>query len=389
MTADTARYEGASTPCEQRLACVRDVLAQAGIDALYVRDLSNIKWLTGFDAVFDDEPAHALVITDKDAWLHTDSRYCEAAQAAAGHGPIEVSTAPGGHAAFLLSKIGSAARVAFEDTLTLREFHQLERVAQEAQEAKEAEGGSTHIELVEQSGLLERLRQTKAPSEIDAMRKAQRITDDAFSYIISFIKPGMSEAQIQQALDAFMFEAGAEGLAFPTIVATGSHAASPHAIPGDRTIQPGDAIVMDFGARYNGYCSDMTRTVFVGEPNEKMRAAWEAIREANERCEEALRAGKTGAQIHELAESILAQHGFAKTMGHGLGHSLGIDIHEDPSLSPRNGDPLPVGAVVTVEPGIYIPGEFGMRLEDFGVITESGFQVLTQSTHDMVIIDPR
>ena len=145
---------------------------------------------------------------------------------------------------------------------------------------------------------------------------------------------------------------------------------------------------MDFGARYAGYCSDMTRTVFIGEPSDKMRRAWEALREANEQCAGAIEAGKSGAEIHAQAEAILAEHGFAKKMGHGLGHSLGIDIHEDPALSPRNTDPLRAGVMVTVEPGIYLPGEFGMRLEDFGLVTETGFEVITKSTHEMVIIDP-
>lgn len=368
----------ASSAFDQRLARVRDVLAQCGLDACYIRDLSNIKWLTGFTGVFDDEPAHAMIVTPDEVWLHTDSRYVAAAEAAAKGGPVRVSSAPGTHAKFLLDIVPDGARVAHEDMLTLREFHQLEQTINESE---------TAIELVEQSRLIEDMRQVKSAEEVELMRKAQQITDDAFAYIVSYIKPGMSEAQVQRALDTFMFEAGADGLAFPTIVATGDHAASPHAIPGERIIQPGDAIVIDFGARYGGYCSDMTRTVFIGRPTEKMRAAWDAIREANERCEAAVQAGKTGAQIHELAEQILSDHGFAKKMGHGLGHSLGIDIHEDPSLSPRNTESLPKGAVVTVEPGIYLPGEFGMRLEDFGVVTETGFQVLTQSTHDMVIID--
>jgi Xaa-Pro aminopeptidase len=198
----------------------------------------------------------------------------------------------------------------------------------------------------------------------------------------------MSELEVQRLLDSFMFEEGARELAFPTIVATGAHGASPHAIPDNRPLEVGDAVVMDFGARYKGYCSDMTRTVFIGKPSHKMQAAWAALRDANERCESALQAGKTGSEIHQLAEDILALHGFEKTMGHGLGHSLGVDIHENPSLAPRNASALPNGAVLTVEPGIYLPGEFGMRLEDFGVVGATGFEVITQTSHDMVIIDP-
>ena len=247
---------------------------------------------------------------------------------------------------------------------------------------------SASPELVERERFIEGLRASKDALEIALMRKAQAITDAGFAFIVDIIEPGMMEAQVQRALDTFMLDAGAEGLAFPTIVATGAHAASPHALSGDTRIACGSAIVMDFGARFGGYCSDMTRTVFVGEPTEKMYRAWEAMRSANEVAEAALRSGKTGAEIHELAEAVLTEGGFANTMGHGLGHSLGIDIHEDPALSPRNTKPLPAGAVLTVEPGIYLPAEFGMRLEDFGVVTETGYDVITQSSHDMVIIEP-
>ena len=143
---------------------------------------------------------------------------------------------------------------------------------------------------------------------------------------------------------------------------------------------------MDFGARAAGYCSDMTRTVFLGEPSERMRAAYEAICEANERVSALLAPGVTGRQAHELAEAVLAEHGFGGKMGHALGHGVGIDIHEEPVLAPRNEAPLAAGNVVTVEPGVYLPGEFGMRLEDFGVVTADGFDVFTKSTHEMVIL---
>ena len=144
--------------------------------------------------------------------------------------------------------------------------------------------------------------------------------------------------------------------------------------------------MLDFGARAHGYCSDMTRTVFLGQPSQKMRDAYAAIRSANEQVEAVLKPGVTGKAMHELAERALADAGFAGKMGHSLGHGVGIDIHEQPALSPRNEQPLVPGNVVTVEPGIYLPGEFGMRLEDFGVITPDGFEVFTRSTHDPVIL---
>lgn len=383
----------------RRVERVRALLAARTLDACYVRDLSNIKWASAFVGVFDDEPAHALLITPDRAIIHTDSRYVSALEQASSGSIFEISTEPIPHAKWLVGMLEgerelaavSRARsasigedpcvisVAIEDTLTLREFHELEKANADA---------SCGIEFACEQGLIEGLRSIKDNLEIALMRKAQSITDAAFSFIVSFIEPGMTEVQVQRALDAFMLEQGASGLAFPTIVASGAHAASPHAIPDDTPLVVGDAVVMDFGARFAGYCSDMTRTVFIGEPSETLRAAYEAIREANESCETVLQAGKTGAEIHAHAEDILAARGFEKKMGHGLGHSLGIDIHEDPSLAPRNKEPLKAGAVLTVEPGIYLPGEFGMRLEDFGVVTETGFEVITQSTHEMVIIDP-
>lgn len=367
----------------RRIERIRELLVENELDAIYVRDLSNIKWVTAFQGVFDDEAAHALIITPQDVIIHSDSRYGEALEAAAQGSQIQVSLERTSHANWLARLLagtsGSRQRAAIEDTLTLREFHMLTQALADALALPE---------LVERERFIEGLRASKDALEIAFMRKAQAITDAGFAFIVDIIEPGMTEAQVQRALDTFMLDAGAEGLAFSTIVAAGAHAASPHAISGDTRIARGDAIVMDFGARFGGYCSDMTRTVFVGEPTEKMYRAWEAMRNANEAAEAALRSGKIGAEIHELAETVLAEGGFANTMSHGLGHSLGIDIHEDPALSPRNAKPLPAGAVLTVEPGIYLPAEFGMRLEDFGVVTETGYDVITQSSHDMVIIEP-
>lgn len=218
------------------------------------------------------------------------------------------------------------------------------------------------------------------------MKAAQAITDAAFAHIVAFMRPGMTELAVQIELEDFMRRHGADGLAFPSIVATGANGASPHAIPGQTVLEAGQCVVLDFGARALGYCSDMTRTVFLGAPSPRMRDAYATIRNANEQVEAALRPGVTGKAMHELAEQALADGGFAGKMGHSLGHGVGIDIHEQPVLSPRNESALVAGNVVTVEPGVYLPGEFGMRLEDCGVITADGFEVFTQSTHDLVVL---
>lgn len=368
---------------DSRIRSLRAKMASAGLDALYVRGLSNVAWLTGFEGVFDGEPAHAVVLTAADCVLHTDSRYFDALEQRASGTGIWIDGSRKAHSAFLRDmaagispdRPGAALRVGIEDSISLAEFRSLQKALAEAE-----------VQLVELDGFVEGLRQVKDEAEIDAMRKAQAITDSAFAFIVEAMHAGMTEREVQLMLDNFMLEEGAEGLAFSTIVATGAHAASPHAIPGDTKLQPGDAVVMDFGARFGGYCSDMTRTVFVGQPSEELQRAFSVLRRANEECEAMVRAGVCADAVHAHAEQVLAEGGFEGAMGHSLGHSVGIDIHESPNLSPRNGEPLAAGNVVTVEPGIYLPGKFGMRLEDFGVVRSGGYEVLTQSTHEMVIV---
>lgn len=364
----------------ERLSRLRAAMNEHKIDVLYIRGLSNIAWVTGFERVFDDEPAHAVVLTAQRCILHTDSRYFDALASAASETEIAVYEDRIAHDALLRSvarDCGAACdvRVGIEDAMSLAEYRALQRTFE-----------GMAVELVELSGFVEELRQVKDEAEIAAMKKAQSITDAAFTKIVSFMKPGMTEREVQLQLDNFMYEEGAEGLAFGTIVATGAHAASPHAIPGDSKLSLGDAVVMDFGARYAGYCSDMTRTVFVGQPSSEVQRAYAAIRRANEECEAMIRAGITGAEAHQHAEDVLEEEGFGGTMGHSLGHSVGLDIHESPNLSPRNPKLLCEGNVVTVEPGIYITGKFGMRLEDFGVVRAGSYEVFTQSTHEMIII---
>ena len=416
---------------EKRLARLRGACAAGGMDAFYVRDTSNIRWLTGFDGVFDEERAHALLVTQDAVALHTDSRYAEAALAAAGGTGVEVDVARMTHAAFAAERMRRAAErsdartggvpkratLGIEDAITLAEYRQLQRAFGEkaacaadagvpdaagAMDAgvPDAAGvpGAASVEdagaasacpgsrLRETSDVVVGLRAVKDAGEIARMRAAQAVTDAAFAHIVSFMRPGMTERAVQVELEGFMRRHGADDLAFPSIVATGANGASPHAVPGDTVLEAGQCVVLDFGAKARGYCSDMTRTVFLGEPDARLRSAYETLRRANEQVERALRPGVTGKEMHELAERVLDEGGFGGLMGHGLGHGVGLDIHELPNLSPRNEAPLVAGNVVTVEPGIYVPGEFGMRLEDFGVVTEEGFQVFTQSTHDMVII---
>ena len=383
---DSAALAAAAGP---RLDRLRAACADAGMGAFFVRDTSNIAWLTAFDGVFDDEDAHALLVTPSDAVLHTDSRYSEAARAAAAReGAVAVDDARVTHAKFVAETFAArhadrpsveaeAIILGIEDSMMLAGFRALEAAFAEV---------PARPKLRETSDFIVNLRAVKDVQEIARMKAAQAVTDAAFAHIVGYMRPGMTEREVQIELEDFMRRHGAEGLAFPSIVAAGANGASPHAIPGQTVLEAGQCVVLDFGARAHGYCSDMTRTVFLGQPSQKMRDAYAAIRSANEQGEAALKPGVTGKAMHELAERALADAGFAGKMGHSLGHGVGIDIHEQPALSPRNEQPLVPGNVVTVEPGIYLPGEFGMRLEDFGVITPDGFEVFTRSTHDPVIL---
>ena len=372
-----------------RLERMRENMLACGIDDFYCRDISNVQWLTEFEGVFDDEPAHLAFVTPKKAFVHTDSRYADACNRASQHTPWIIDACGGAHAAWVAKKFAAfhaAARtpegenvcaMGIEDSIELREFRELERAFSEAKRKPR---------FAETDGFVKKMRAVKDERELSAMRAAQAITDAAFEHIVEFMSEGMTELEVKRELEETMRRLGAEGLAFDSIVASGPNGAAPHSIAGERRLQAGDMVVMDFGARKGGYCSDMTRTVCVGEATPLAREVFAAVREANEAVEAMIRPGRTGAAMHHLAEDVLAHNGFAGKMGHGLGHGVGIDIHELPVLSPRNETPLEVGNVVTVEPGVYLPGEIGCRLEDFGVVTEDGFEVFTKSTHELVII---
>lgn len=416
-SAGAAALAGSASPAalsQARIARLREACAAAGIDGMYVRDTSSIAWLTAFDDVFDGEAAHLLLVTSDRAVLHTDSRYVDACERAACGTGVQVSSERVSHAKLAARLMGEAAArgedatgdeggadaaracsLGIEDSIALAEYRRLEAAFAEADAAvtgsATAAGGAFAPEPAaalfrETNGLVLGLRAVKDAVEIERLRAAQAITDAAFAHIIGFMRPGMTEREVQIELEDFMRRAGADDLAFSSIVACGANGASPHAIPGNARLEAGQCVVMDFGAKRRGYCSDMTRTVFLGEPDARMRAAYEALRAANEEVEAALAPGVTGIEMHELAERVLADAGFGGKMGHGLGHGVGLDIHEEPCLNSRNAEPLVAGNVVTVEPGIYLAGEFGMRLEDFGVVTPDGFEAFTRSTHDMVVL---
>lgn len=361
-----------------RLERLRDLMAQQGIDAFLCRSTTDLQWLTGFEGVFDSEQAHTALVTAQQAVIHTDSRYSTAMAAAAqGEGLWSVDAQPASPAAFAARVLGEAglqgAAVAIDDTTPLKLYRAYCRELPQAR-------------LLERSGDVLALRQVKEPAEVEAIRAAQAVAQAAFLETLEGLRPGQTESEVSLALEFALRSRGAQELAFANIVASGPNSANPHAVPGTRALQAGDMVVVDFGARVDGYRSDTTRTLCIGRPSARQQAVFDAVRHANEEVQKRLRAGVTGIEMHKLAEEVLAAEGFGGMMGHGLGHGVGLDIHEEPCLNLRNSQPLPAGAVVTVEPGVYIPGELGVRLEDFGLVGEDGFESFCTLTHELIVV---
>lgn len=236
------------------------------------------------------------------------------------------------------------------------------------------------------SDAIKECRMVKTPEEIEQIQAAQRIAEAALQNVIDWLHIGVTEREIQRKLDFTMLELGAEAMSFPTIALTGARTSMPHGVPSDAVVQAGDFVLMDFGAMVNGYHSDMTRTVCVGTPTEKMKSVYEVVQKAQAAALQAARAGITGKALDATARDIITAAGYGKQFGHSLGHGVGMDIHEYPNAAPSSHVSLEPGNVVTVEPGIYLPGEFGVRIEDFVVITETGCRNLTAVTPDLICI---
>ena len=229
-------------------------------------------------------------------------------------------------------------------------------------------------------------RGVKEDWELALMRKAQAITDKAFSEVITRIKPGMTELELQAELIYCLYKNGGTGLAFDPIVVSGPNTSLPHGVAGERVIQAGDFVTMDFGASYMGYCSDMTRTVAVGFATEEMQTVYNTVLKAQETAIAATKAGIPGKEIDAIARKVIADAGYGEYFGHGYGHSLGLEIHESPSPNAGNANPMPVGAVCSAEPGIYLPGKFGVRIEDVTILREDGCEDITASPKNLIIV---
>lgn len=366
--------------CARRVARLRELMGARGHDAVVLRNNPDLRWLTGARGVFDDEVAHTALVTADGLWLHTDSRYYNSFVERLGEDSVwqldkEVVTPADWAAARILA--ARARVVAIEDTCDLAFYDDLLHACAQASIAPAFP--RLHGDICD-------LRMVKGDDELELLREAQRITDAAFEHICGYIRPGMSEQQIRAELENHMLSNGADGLSFDTIIASGPNGANPHARPGARTVREGDLIVMDYGALYQDYHADMTRTVCLGEPSEEQLEAYAVVRRAHEECAAAVRADVVGADIHELSVKVIGDAGYGEFYGHGLGHGVGIEIHERPGFRQTWDKPVPAGSVVTIEPGVYLPGKFGIRLEDCGVVTADGYEPFTASSHELRVI---
>ncbi len=236
------------------------------------------------------------------------------------------------------------------------------------------------------SNALNKARQIKSKEEIGFIKQAQAITDKAFTHILNYIKSGVTEREIALELEFFMRKQGSEGVAFDTIAVSGKNSSLPHGVPTDKSLENGDFLTMDFGAKLGGYCSDMTRTVAIGSVSEEQKMVYDTVLDAQISALKVLKAGKICKDIDKIARDIINKAGFEGAFGHGLGHSVGLEIHENPALNTRDETVLKSGMIMTVEPGIYLEDKFGVRIEDMVLITSKGIENLTVSPKELIIL---
>ena len=340
-----------------------------GLDAMLVTSEPGEFYAVGFHG-----EGAALITPDK-TWYYTDSRYIEAARQLISGAEVILWTAGNGFREQIaaLVKAHGVAKLGFEEEYMSVSSHTAWTKAVEAQ-------------FLPASELLTTLRQVKDAGELAAMREAQRVTDEALLEILNFIKPGLTESEVAARLTYIMARKGAERNSFDPIVACGANGSKPHAVPGPAVIQSGQFVTMDFGCVVHGYCSDMTRTVAVGQPTEEMELVYNTVLCAQLAGIAAAHAGVTGKEVHEAGAKVIADAGYGEYFGHGFGHSLGIEIHENPGFHLRNDKPIPAGALLSAEPGIYLPGKFGVRIEDVIMLTEGGCIDITHSPKQLIIL---
>jgi Xaa-Pro aminopeptidase len=350
-------------------------LAGCPVEDIFRTSGANRRYISGFTGSM----GWALVTRDA-AFISVDFRYTEQAERECPG--FTVFQAIGGMDRWFAQLAGEASlsgkKIGFEPAdVTVSALNAMRRSIEQMPEA-------ARPKLLSAPPLISQLREIKEPDEVDALQRAVDLGDAAFSHVAERLEPGWTEKQIAWEIEKYARENGAESLSFPTIVAAGPHGAMPHAQPRDYVIQPGDPIVIDMGVVVGGYCSDLTRTVVAGEPDAKFLEIYDIVLAAQRTAEELVREGMTGEEGHMLAHNVIAEAGYGENFGHGLGHGVGLQIHEAPRMARTSKDELRNGMIVTVEPGIYITGWGGIRIEDQCVMEEGRLRVMSHAPKLMV-----
>ena len=351
---------------------IADVLEAHGLDAVLLTCEANRFYASGFHSSGTDGVA---IVTRNHNYYFTDSRYTEAAARHVRDAEIRETDREHPYSALIneVTEKEHITRMGYEDEyMTAADFRRFSE--------------KLHCELVPATELLWTLRAVKDQAELDCMIQAQRIAEKALADILGEIRPGITEKEIAALLLYKMLHYGAEDKSFDPIVVSGANGSLPHGVPSEKPIQAGEFVTMDFGCKFGGYCSDMTRTVAVGHVTEEMETVYNTVLKAQLAGIAAAKAGVTGAAVDGAARRVIADAGYGPYFGHSFGHSVGVEIHENPNATPSNSKPLPAGVVISAEPGIYLPGKLGVRIEDVIVITEQGCQNITLASKELLIL---
>jgi len=356
---------------ENRVDNLRGIFPDLGIDTFWIIQPENRRYLSGFKAQDGQltESSGSLLITLHEALLITDSRYTtQAEQEVKG---FEVVTQKGGLVEELsstLKRLGTK-RLGFEGGYLIWELFE---------EVKEKlSRQSPPIDLVPLKGVVEEIREIKEPDEIEILRRSAELMSDVLGRVIAELEPGQSEREVAWKIETLIREQGAEEASFPPIVASGPNSALPHAIPTERALGEGEPIILDVGAKLDGYCSDMTRTVFLGEPSDNFKEIYMTVREAQVSAFKSVKPGMKTTEADSIARDHIEKAGYGAYFGHSLGHGIGLAPHEIPAVSPLRPKSLQEGMVFTIEPGIYLPGKGGVRLEEMVLLGREGAELLT------------
>ncbi|WP_197017790.1 M24 family metallopeptidase [Alkalibacterium sp. AK22] len=349
-----------------RVQAIQNKMKAQGLEALLLTSSYNLRYASNFTG-----STGLSVITLDKAYFVTDFRYTEqAAEQAAGFEIIK-NTGPIYDEVKRIVEKEDISSLAFEkDFVTFSTYDQLNTLLP--------------CELNPVSGLVESLREVKEATEVDTIRQAIQITEYAFNEILNYIKPGIKEIDVANKLDFLMREKGASGVSFDTIVASGKRSAMPHGVASDKIIEQGDMITIDFGCYYNGYVSDMTRTFALGDPGAELKKIHQIVLDANLKVTQQAKAGVTGKALDAVARDYIREQGYGEAFGHSTGHGIGLEVHEGPGIHFRNESPLVKGNVITNEPGIYLPGLGGVRIEDDLLITEDGNENLMTVSKELI-----